>query len=96
MHIKDHINKIDVEVDYNPGKAKGLVGSLKSKIWSKSEQLKDSVSMNFYQVHPVSKERKLLFSGSGAWLGYLEFEGEKVIKTIQHVMLSNLITTYFS
>jgi len=73
LTIKDHINKIEVEIVYNP--KQGLLSGLKSKIGGSSSRGKtDSVIINFYQEHITSKTKKLLFSGTGAWLGHIEFE----------------------
>lgn len=55
--------------------------SLKSKIWGSSsgKVLSDSLDISIYQINEQNQDpskRKVLATGSGSWLGFIEFDGK--------------------
>ena len=51
--VKDHINRIEAEIIYNPAPSGGYLKSLKSKLWggsSKPKMLPDTIQIIIYQT----------------------------------------------
>jgi len=80
--ITDKINKMEVEVIYNPGKTKGLMKSFKNKFFGSSQpkELTDIIAISIYMISDQeggSPQRVPLSSGGGSWLSHIEFDGVK-------------------
>lgn len=79
--IKDHINMLEAEITYNPKNGKGVLSSIKGKLWGSSKNpLTDLVDVQISIVSPggiSGKEvKKVVCSGGGSWLSHLEFDGK--------------------
>ena len=81
MSITDHINKLEVIVNYGAksgesGSGGGMLKSFKSKLFGggkKDESLSDAVSIHIYQkpLNGNSKDKVVVAEGSGSWLEYV-------------------------
>ena len=80
LTIKDHINKLEAIVTYNPQREKSVLKSFRNKLWksTSSVQPTDLISITISQKehNKDSKKKVVVAEGQGSWLEYIDFDGK--------------------